>query len=282
MDHFSGIHNEFDRFRKYLVTHTGIALAENKNYLIESRLKNILTEHHLPHIDDLLRFIEGHPGAPVIDKVVDAMTTHETFWFRDDTFFNYIGYILLPTLLKNLSGQRSIEVWSAACSSGQEAYSFSMVVEQCLQNMKSQAHTALPVHILGTDISKHVITHAQSAIYSPLELSRGLSAHLLRQYFDALPGGGAKVNEKVRQRARFAVHNLMERFDTLGTFDVVMCRNVLIYFDDKIAEAILRKIHGVLRKNGVLFLSSTESIQGLNDLYIHEQTPVGLMYRAIH
>ncbi len=270
-----------DLLREYVAEHTGIVLPDNKNYLIECRLRNILTESRLPSTDDLIRFIENHPGTSILDDVLDAITTHETFWFRDNSFYDYLGYTLLPALLKELSDHRSVDVWSAACSSGQEAYSFSMVVEEYLSHAKSQERAISPIKILGTDISKHVIQHARDAIYTPVELSRGLSDRLKRQYFDTCADGSAKVKESVRQRTRFHVHNLMDRFDTLGTFDVVLCRNVLIYFDEKKVESILRRIHAVLRKGGVLFLGTGESIHGLVDLYSIESTPAGFMYRAI-
>jgi len=270
-----------DRLREFLAVHTGIVLADSKDYLIESRLKNILTENRLPSIHDLIKFIESHPGTPMLDDVVDAITTHETSWFRDGSFFDYIRQVYLPSLLKASSSHRSIEVWSAASSSGQEAYSFSMVVEQCLKNLKSHAKTAPPVNILGTDISKQVIRRAKGGIYSHAELSRGLPEDFKRQYLDIFPDGSATVKESVRQRARFHVHNLKEGYELLGNFDIVLCRNVLIYFDEETVEQILRKIRGVLRENGVLFLGATEHIHGLEDIYAHESTPAGIMYRAI-
>ena len=270
-----------DRLREYLATHTGIVLAENKNYLIESRLKNILTESHLPSTDDLLRFLENHPGSSMLDDVVDAITTHETSWFRDSIFFDYIRQNFLPALLQAPSWNRSIEVWSAASSSGQEAYSFSVVVEQCLKHIHPGMQAVPPVNILGTDISKHVIRRAKSGVYTHAELSRGLSDDYRRQYFDNMSDGSAIVKNAVRQRTRFLVHNLKDDYRMLGNFDIVMCRNVLIYFDEKTVETILRKIHGVLRKNGVLFLGATEHMHGLQDIYAHEPTPAGIMYRAL-
>jgi len=187
----------------------------------------------------------------------------------------------LPQMFEAAPRGRSIEVWSAASSSGQEAYSFSILVDQCLRSLRARNLLVPDLHILGTDISRQMIEQARAATYSSLELSRGLSESVFSQYFDKIADGKARVKDSIRQRVEFRLHNLMDTFETLGTFDIIFCRNVLIYFDEETVSDILRRMHAVMKPNGVLFLSSSETIKNMDSLFKAEPTYPGFLYRAI-
>lgn len=274
--------NEFNRFRDFLFSHSGITLADNKHYLVDSRLKPILQDSDVGSIDQLLDFIDSQNDTRLVEKIVDAMTTNETFWFRDTYFYDYLESSLLPELLQNEKRPFPLRVWSAASSSGQEAYSFSIAVERCIQALKMKSlKQPREVEIIGSDISKQMVQQANNGVYSSVETSRGLPDNILKQYFDKqLNSTEVKISEKVKRRATFRVHNLQSDFSSLGLFEVVLCRNVLIYFDSETVKRILLKIHSVLRSGGVLFLSASETLRGLDDFFEPVSTNPGFMYRV--
>lgn len=273
----------YERFCRFLNERSGISLSREKQYLIESRLKNILLDEGVLSLEGLLDFIEKNQNSALVDRVVDAMTTNETFWFRDPGFFDYLQKTLIPKLIECNTGGKRVDIWSAASSSGQEAYSVSILIEECLRPFHARKPTVADpcFRITGTDICSTMIAQAKNAHYSPLELSRGLPEIYQKRYFETVGGQGAHLKESVSKRARFMRHNLRECFDALGQFDVILCRNVLIYFDDPTVEDILRRFHKSLKPGGVLFLSASETVKGLRDLYQLESIPGGFIYRAI-
>jgi len=275
--------DSYERFCRFLSERSGISLSREKQYLIESRLKNILLDEGLPSLEGLLDFIEKNQNAALADRVVDAMTTNETFWFRDHGLFSYLHKTLIPQLIERNTGGKRVDIWSAASSSGQEAYSVSILIEECLRPFHARKPSVADpfFRIVGTDICSTMIAHARNATYSNLELSRGLPEAYLNRYFQSL-GDRAHLKEEVSKHTRFVRHNLRESFDALGKFDVIFCRNVLIYFDDAMVEDILRRFHQSLKPGGVLFLSASETVKGLRDLYQLESIPGGFVYRAIH
>ena len=182
-----------------------------------------------------------------------AMTTNETFWFRDPKHFDVLMDNLLPELSQRKMG--SVRIWSAACSSGQEPYSISLLVQQARQSGKLKSD----VEILGTDISQGMLETAKRGTYSEIELGRGISPALKTNYFQNVRDGW-QLKDDIRRRVSFKYFNLQDRYQPLGKFDVIFCRNVLIYFSDSLKTEILQRMADVLVPGGYLFLSSTEAL----------------------
>lgn len=268
--------NEYQAFTIFLRTACGIDLGANKQYLVSTRVRRILIEHRLGSLGELTRAIQL--DKVLRQKVIDAMTTNETFWFRDNYPFDYLGKTLLPALAKQQKPGEKTRIWSAACSSGQEPYSISMAVEEGMRGILSMRCN--DADILATDVSSSVLEAAREAVYDRLSLMRGLSQERCNEFFVQRDENSWVVKDSVRNRVRFRPLNLQESFYLLGRFDVVFCRNVLIYFSTELKAEILRKIHGVLNPGGILFLGSSESISGLSDLYEMVNCNPGVAYRA--
>jgi chemotaxis protein methyltransferase CheR len=217
--------------------------------------------------------IERPMARALKQQVIDAMTTNETLWFRDRHPFTYLQDTLLPELGKQPG---EIAIWCAACSTGQEPYSISICVEETRRRTMGMANKQ--VKILATDISERVLAQARAGIYEPLALKRGMTEDKLSQYFKALSDSSWEVKPEIRRRVEFRPINLKENFASLGRFDVVFCRNVLIYFSSELQQQILTNIHRILKPGGVLFLGGSETPRGLNDLFdIRYYTP-GVIY----
>lgn len=270
--------HEYQAFSAFLRVACGIDLGANKQYLVSTRVRRILVEHKLHSLDELTKLIQQDDQRSLRQKVIDAMTTNETFWFRDSYPFEYLAKTLLPSLAKQQKSQEKTRIWSAACSSGQEPYSISMVVEEGMRGIFSTRCS--DADILATDVSASVLDSAKLAVYDRLSLVRGLSSQRTNDFFLQVDADSWRLKDSVRNRVRFRQLNLQESFYLLGRFDVVFCRNVLIYFSTELKAEILRKIHGVLNPGGVLFLGSSESISGLSDLYEMINCNPGIAYRA--
>ncbi len=269
--------NEYQAFSVFLRTACGIDLGANKQYLVSTRIRRILLENKLASLGELTQLIQKDNQRLLRQRVIDAMTTNETFWFRDGYPFDYLGKVLLPALAKQKPGEK-IKIWSAACSSGQEPYSISMVVEEGMRGRLLAR--GCDAEILATDVSSSVLEVAKEGIYDRLSLVRGLSSERNGEHFLQLDGDTWRVKDSVRNRVRFRPLNLQESFFLLGKFDIVFCRNVLIYFSSDLKLEILRKIHANLNPGGILFLGSSENITGLNDLYEMVNCNPGVAYRA--
>lgn len=270
--------HEYQAFTVFLRTACGIDLGANKQYLVATRVRRILVEHRLRSLGELTQLIQQDGQRILRQKVIDAMTTNETFWFRDIYPFEYLGNTLLPTLAKQQKSHEKTRIWSAACSSGQEPYSISMIVEEGMRGKFSTRCN--DADILATDVSSSVLDMAKQAVYDRISLARGLSPSRCSEFFSQVDADSWRVKDSVRNRVRFRPLNLQESFYLLGRFDVVFCRNVLIYFSAELKTDILRKIHGALNPGGILFLGSSESISGLSDLYDMVNCNPGVAYRA--
>lgn len=264
---------EYAQFRLYLEKACGILLGDNKNYLIDSRLRKLMKEQGISSLFGLVKEIE-RPGARNLrQEVIDAMTTNETLWFRDRHPFVYLQDTLLPELAKNPG---EISIWCAACSTGQEPYSISICVEELRRRNFTLANKQ--VRVLATDISNRVLEQARKGVYEPLALKRGMTDERLKQYFKPNTDGSWEIKQEISRRIDFRPINLKENFITLGKFDIVFCRNVLIYFSSQLQQQIITNIHRVLKPGGYLFLGGSETPKGLNDLFeIRYYTP-GVVY----
>lgn len=265
--------NEYAQFRQFLERSCGILLGDNKNYLIDSRLRKILKENEINSLGELVRAIERPGSSRLKQQVIDAMTTNETLWFRDRHPFEYLQNQLLPELAKRPG---DINIWCAACSTGQEPYSISICVEE--SRRKYFSLTNKNVRILATDISTKVLEIAKRGLYEPLALKRGMSDERLDAYFKHDNEGAWEIKPEIKRRVDFRPINLKDSFINIGKFDIVFCRNVLIYFSSDLQKQIITNIHRVLNPGGYLFLGGSETPKGLSDLFeIHYYTP-GVVY----
>lgn len=266
---------EYEAFKKFLQDASGILLGDNKQYLVKSRLRRLLEDNQLGSLGDLLDRIRRPGQTHLKETVIDAMTTNETLWFRDNHPFRILSEKLLPELAARNSAQ-PLRVWSAACSTGQEPYSIAMAVEEFRRLQPGRLKGDF--RIVATDISKTVLEVAKRGEYEMLAIGRGLSPERQRQFFTTLPSGGWQIKPNLRAMVEFRELNLLDRY-TLGKFDLVFCRNVLIYFSGEHKKDILTRMHATLNPGGYLILGASESLNGLSDLYEMVQCHPGIIYR---
>ena len=205
--------------------------------------------------------------------VIEAMTTNETLWFRDQHPFSNLTDRILPELAENST---SLKIWSAACSTGQEPYSIAITIQEYLKNNPG---IRLNSNILATDISENVLKKCREGLYDEYELSRGLSEQQKIRYFDHQSDSMLRIKQELRRSIRFESMNLIHSFKKLGVFDLIFCRNVLIYFPESVKDDILRRIHGSLRRGGYLLLGSSEGVRGLGDLFDMIPCNDGIVYQ---
>ncbi|WP_102795761.1 CheR family methyltransferase [Bowmanella denitrificans] len=264
---------DYALFRDYLERQCGIVLGDNKQYLVRSRLSPLLRRFDLPDLPQLINNVVNGRDRTLREAVIDAMTTNETLWFRD----TYPFELLKNELLLKFKGKTGpLRIWSAACSSGQEPYSISMCILEFLQRNPG----AFPggVQIIGTDISSDMLNRCKQAEYDNLSLSRGLSEERKRQFFEPTANGTMRLKSQVTSMVSFRPINLLESYASLGKFDLVFCRNVLIYFSAQIKSQILQQIAAGLQKDGILFLGASESMSGLSEAFSMVRCNPGLYY----
>lgn len=266
---------DYDLFRRYLQDACGIVLGENKQYLVSSRLSPLMRTQDIGSLSSLVEQIRSPRGNELRQAVIDAMTTNETLWFRDA----YPFQVLTEQIFPQYKGQISpLRIWCAACSSGQEPYSISMATEE--YGLKAPGAFPGGVQIIGTDISAQMLKASEQGIYDPLALIRGLSEERKQRFFEPLPDKDRwQVKAAVRRRATFKALNLMESYAALGRFEIVFCRNVLIYFSPELKAQIIDKIANQLHPRGYLFLGASESMAGLSERFEMIRCHPGIVYR---
>ncbi len=253
----SELHAENYQFlQRHVYAETGIVLEEDKHYLFECRLVPIVRRLGLATINDLCSLLQGSQSGDVSRQVVEAMTTNETYFFRDPGQYDAIRTILLPRLIKERAGTRRLRFWSAASSTGQEAYSLAMLLIQA-------GLGDWDIQILGTDFSSQIVERARSGKYLQIEVNRGLPAALLVKHFRRIDTDW-QLSDAVRRMVTFDTIDLRKPMRVLGPFDLVLCRNVMIYFDLETKRKILEEIHGTLLRGGWLFLGGVETVFGLD------------------
>ena len=245
--------HEYADLKEYLEQSSGIVLGDGKEYLVSSRLGKLLRDHRLDSYSELVREIKSGSSLVLRSAVVDAMTTNETFWFRDIAHF----HLLTETVMTERASQHgSFRVWSAACSSGQEPYSISMWVED---SGKRGVSFRRPIEIVATDLSESVLTEAERGVYCGLSTVRGLTEEQHKRFF--IPNGDcSEVRPDIRSIVRFRKQNLIDMYTGLGQFDAIFCRNVLIYFSPSMKADVIERMSKALKPGGFLFLGSTESL----------------------
>lgn len=257
---------DYKAIQGFLNENSGILLSENKQYLVINRLSSLLGRFDVHSFAELAAALQSASPSSLKLKnaVIDAMTTNETFWFRDEKQFIELKEKIFPELFAQKNG--TLKIWSAACSSGQEPYSISI---SALEAMKNTNRNKI-LQIIGTDISETVLEEAKNAVYSELSLSRGIDPATKARYFQKNYEGYC-LNNDVTQLVRFQQFNLLKPFAALGRFDIIFCRNVLIYFSEQVKRDILTRMIECLEPGGYIFLSSTEAMpsdmQGLESIH---------------
>ena len=261
-------------FQHFLEDSCGIVLGDNRHYLVSSRLHRVMQENKLSSLDELLSQLRRSPNSGLRELVIDAMTTNETFWFRDGYPFDVLKSRIYPELAR--LGRGPLRVWSAACSSGQEAYSISITT----QEWRTTNPGALPadVQIIGTDISPSVLRQAKDGRYDEAAIRRGVSAERQQRYFRKADDEW-EVRPEIKARAAFREANLLGNYSLLGRFDVIFCRNVLIYFSNDLKRDIIGRMAKILNPGGYLFLGSSESISAHSDAFEMVRCNPGVVYR---
>ena len=251
---------DYEYLRKILKDHSGLDLSADKQYLIESRLLPLTRKCGLPAISDLVQKMKGGSSS-ITAQVVEAMTTNETFFFRDKIPFEHFRDSIMPEMLKARAGRKSIRIWCAAGSTGQEPYSLAM----CLKEMGA-ALAGWRVDIIATDLSQEVLEKSKSGIYSQFEVQRGLPIQLLVKYFKQ-NGELWQISPEIRAMIQHRQLNLLHDFSQLGAFDVIFCRNVLIYFDQETKVNIFGRLAKAMEPDGFLVLGAAETVVGLTDVF---------------
>lgn len=268
---------DFEQFRVFLEKTCGILLGSNKQYLVSSRLNKLMEQNNIKTLGELVQRIQSQPRGGLREQVVDAMTTNETLWFRDTYPFEVLKSRVLPELIKANPGQR-LRIWSAASSSGQEPFSLSMAIDEFERSNLGQLKSG--VQIVATDLSASMLTACKAGEYDSLAMGRGLSQERLQRYLDPKGPGRWVVKPAIRNRVEFRMLNLLDSYASLGKFDIVFCRNVLIYFSAEVKKDILTRIHATLKPGGYLFLGASEALNGLPDLYQMVQCSPGIIYKV--
>jgi chemotaxis protein methyltransferase CheR len=251
---------DYEYLRKLLKDHSGLDLSTDKQYLIESRLLPLARKAGLPGISDLVQKMKGGSNA-LITQVVEAMTTNETFFFRDKVPFDHFRDTIMPEMLKLRAARKSLRIWCAAGSTGQEPYSLAM----CLKEM-SATLSGWRVEILATDLSQEVLEKSRTGIYSQFEVQRGLPIQMLVKYFKQI-GELWQINPDIRGMVAHRQLNLLHDFGQLGGFDVIFCRNVLIYFDQETKANIFGRLARSMEPDGFLVLGAAETVVGLTEAF---------------
>jgi chemotaxis protein methyltransferase CheR len=251
---------DYEYLRKFLKDRSGLDLSADKQYLIESRLLPLSRKAGLSGISELVQKMKGG-STSIAGQVVEAMTTNETFFFRDKIPFDHFRDSIMPEILQARAARKSIRIWCAAGSTGQEPYSLAM----CLKEMSS-ALTGWRVEIIATDLSQEVLEKSKAGIYSQFEVQRGLPIQMLVKYFKQT-GEFWQINPDIRAMVQHRQLNLLQDFSHLGVFDVIFCRNVLIYFDQETKINIFGRLAKMTEPDGFLVLGAAETVVGLTDVF---------------
>lgn len=257
---------EFRQLRDLIERWCGIALDENKMYLVETRLRHLVDEQGCRSYGEFYDRARAG-GADLRDRIIDNMTTNETSWFRDRLFYQTLRRSILPDAVDRAlqDGRRRIRIWSAACSTGQEPYSIGIILSEMERGGELRGMRADACDIHATDICQSALVLAKKARYDPISMRRGLDADLRDRYFEK-QGRVAVLRDEIRKRVRFERFNLLESMTHLGLFDLVLMRNVMIYFSRSSKQQVLRSVLRVLRPEAPFAVGATETLE----IYTHD------------
>lgn len=268
--------SDFEVYRELLYAKSGLTLTPDKSYLLESRLTPIAKKWGYPTLEAMALALRAVPDQKLVGDIVEAMTTNETSFYRDTKPFQIFEKEVLPHLLKTRTVTKRIRIWCAAASSGQEPYSLAM---QLLE--KKALWAGLNIDIVATDISHDILNIARAATYTQFEVQRGLPITHLMKYFTQ-NGDKWTLKDEVKKMVRFDYFNLLDPMARLGTFDVIFCRNVLIYFDEKTKAQVLDAMAKQLPADGFLFLGGAETVLGISQKFAPMPNQRGLYVTANH
>jgi chemotaxis protein methyltransferase CheR len=252
---------DYEFLRKLLKERSGLDLSPDKQYLVESRLVPLARKAGLAGISELVQKMKAGGAEALTAEVVEAMTTNETFFFRDKTPFDHLKDTMLPALLQARSARRTLRIWCAASSTGQEPYSIAM----CLKGLGATV-AGWKIDIVATDLSLGVLEKSKAGIFSQFEVQRGLPIQMLVKHFTQV-GDMWQINADIRSMVQHRQLNLLQDFGHLGTFDVIFCRNVLIYFDQDTKAGIFERLSRLVESDGFLVLGAAESVVGISDAF---------------
>ncbi len=261
---------DFNFLRLLLHLRSGLSLSADKRYLAESRLGILCRRKGIDGLATLVQQLRQGADAALEQAVIEAMTTNETLFFRDQTPFELFRNVLLPEKLVTNAASRSLRIWCAAVSTGQEAYSLAMILDEMAPRLAGWT-----IKILGTDISAEVLERARSGIYSQFEIQRGLPIQMLLKHFQQ-NGDKWQVSERLRAMVELKPHNLLEPNGHLGQFDVIFCRNVLIYFDVPTKAKVLAALAPRLAPQGAVVLGAAETVIGITTSIVPDSKHRGL------
>lgn len=244
---------DFQFIATLLKDKSGLALTQDKEYLLDSRLTPVARAKGYGHYSDLIKDLRSKQDATVIQEIVEAMTTNESLFFRDNKPFEALKQHVLPVVRERAGGRKKLRIWSAACSTGQEPYSVAITLKE--ENIPGWQY-----EIVGTDIAQKVLTKAEQGIFSQFEVQRGMPIQLLLKYFLPQQDTSWLIKPEIKQMASFKLQNLLADCKGLGMFDIIMCRNVLIYFEEATKVDIVRRLAQQLQPGGFLIIGSSESL----------------------
>ena len=251
---------DFDFLAGLLKQRSGLSITADKGYLVDTRLQPVAKANGFVGIRELVAALRNNPPQALVYQVTEAMTTNESMFFRDTKPFEHLSKVILPAF--KAAGKNNIRIWSAACSTGQEPYSIAMTLKE-----EAAKYPGLLAEIYATDLADKVIERARSGLYSQFEVQRGLPITMLMKYFEQRPGNMWQLKDTIRSMVKYAPANLLQPYGALGRFDIIFCRNVLIYFDEKTKSDVLDRMAAITNKSGFLFLGGAESVLGLTTKY---------------
>lgn len=252
---------DYEFLSGFLLQSSGLALGAGKEYLLEARLTPLAQSWGLSNYEELIGELRKGQDLRLSTAVTETMTTNETSFFRDKTPFEDLKNIILPALIESRKQQRSLRIWSAAASTGQELYSFLMMLRESFPELKTWN-----VEIIGTDIAVSMLDRCEGGVYSQFEVQRGLPTPLLIKYFKQ-DSNGWKISDDLRKQVSWRQQNLLESFSHLGQFDLIMCRNVLIYFEVDVKKQVIDRMSAMMRPDGYYMLGAAESVVGVTDTF---------------
>lgn len=252
---------DFDFLAGMLKEKSGLMLTPDKVYLLESRLTPLARKRGLDTLEALVQKLRARIDQSLVKDVTEAMTTNESFFFRDNTPFDLFKNHVMPAMQTARTGQKRLRIWCAAASTGQEPYSLAILLRENWMKWKDWR-----IEIVGTDICTQVLEKARKGEYSQFEVQRGLPIQLLIKYFTQ-EGDVWRISDDIRSMVTYKPFNLLDNFAALGSFDVIFCRNVLIYFDQPTKSGVLDRMSKVLSSDGALFLGAAETVLGITDAF---------------
>lgn len=261
---------DFDLFADLVKKRSGLVLTSEKAYLLESRLMPVARKFGLKDLEELASSLRTKRDEKIMEAITEAMTTNETFFFRDQKPFDQFRQVVLPHILKVRAAKKSLRIWSAASSTGQEAYSLAMILSEEAHKMPGWH-----IEIIGTDLSQEVVDRAKAGLYNQFEVQRGLPVTMLVKYFQQKEDKW-QISDKIKSMVQYRTMNLLEDWGPIGMFDVIFCRNVLIYFDPPTKAKILERQSQILAPDGALFLGGAESTLGICDKFKSVETQRGI------